>query len=121
VPATDRPNYLRALVASRADRESIFKTDMFSDPAWDMLLDLALSEVTGRPISVTSLCIASGAPTTTALRRIDDLAEAGFIVRIPDAMDRRRILVRLTEAGRARMDQFLERQARRLGVRLEGA
>jgi DNA-binding MarR family transcriptional regulator len=68
---------------------------------------------------VTSLCIASGAPTTTALRRIEDLAEAGLIERMPDPADRRRILVRLTEAGRARMDAFLQRQAQRLGVRLD--
>jgi CheY-like chemotaxis protein len=116
---SDRPNYLRALVAARADRDTIFKTGMFSDPAWDMLLDLALSEATGRPISVTSLCIASGAPTTTALRRIDDLAEAGFIKRVPDPADRRRILVSLTQAGRDRMDKFLQRQAGRLGLRLD--
>jgi CheY-like chemotaxis protein len=116
---TDRPNYIRALVAARADRESIFKTDLFSDPAWDMLLDLSLAEATGRSISVTSLCIASGAPTTTALRRIEDLAEAGLIERSPDPADRRRILVRLTAAGRDRMDAFLQRQAQRLGVRLD--
>lgn len=118
-PATDRPNYLRSLVAARADREAIFKTGLFSDPAWDMLLDLSLAEATGRAISVTSLCIASGAPTTTALRRIDDLDAAGLIERKPDPDDRRRILVDLTEAGRTRMDTFLQRQAQRIGLRLD--
>ena len=118
-PVSERPDYLRALVAARADRDSIFKTDVFSDPAWDMLLDLALSEATGRSISVTSLCIASGAPTTTALRRIDDLVEADLLERTPDPADRRRILVRLTPAGHERMHRFLERQASRLGLRLD--
>lgn len=114
-----RSNYLRTLVASRADRDSIFQSDLFSDPAWEMLLDLAVAEATGRPISVTSLCIASGAPTTTALRRIDELREAGLIERRADPADRRRILVELTETGRRRMESFVKRQAERLGLPLD--
>ncbi|TCT07912.1 response regulator [Aquabacter spiritensis] len=117
--ATARPNYLRALVAARADRDAIFQAGLFSDPAWDMLLDLAMAEATNRPISVTSLCIASGAPTTTALRRIDDLKDAGLIDRVPDPLDRRRVIVRLTAEGRGRMEAFVQRQAARLGLSLE--
>ncbi|MCK0207890.1 response regulator [Starkeya koreensis] len=115
----DRSNYLKTLVAARADREAIFQSDLFSDPAWEMLLDLAVAEASGRPISVTSLCIASGAPTTTALRRIEELREAGFIERRPDPDDRRRIIVELTDLGRRRMDNFVRRQAERLGLPLD--
>ena len=114
-----RPNYLKTLVAARADRDAIFQSDLFSDPAWDMLLDLAVAEASGRPISVTSLCIASGAPTTTALRRIDELRDAGLIERRPDPADRRRIIVELTESGRQRMETFVKRQAERLGLPLD--
>lgn len=116
---TARPNYLKALVSARADRDAIFQAGLFSDPAWDMLLDLAVAEATGRPISVTSLCIASGAPTTTALRRIEDLKDAGLLDRIPDPQDRRRVLVHLTEEGRKRMEAFVQRQASRLGITLD--
>lgn len=116
---TPRPNYLRALVAARADREAIFQAGLFSDPAWDMLLDLAVAEATGRVSSVTSLCIASGAPTTTALRRIDDLKDAGLIDRTPDPADRRRILVKLTALGRERMEAFVQKQATRLGLKID--
>lgn len=114
-----RPNYLKTLVAARADRDAIFQSDLFSDPAWDMLLDLAMAEASGRPISVTSLCIASGAPTTTALRRTDELRDAGLIERRPDPADRRRIIVELTECGRQRMETFVKRQAERLGLPLD--
>lgn len=116
---TARPNYLKALVSARADRDAIFQAGLFSDPAWDMLLDLAVAEATGRPISVTSLCIASGAPTTTALRRIEDLKDAGLLDRIPDPQDRRRVLVHLTEEGRKRMEAFVQRQASRLGITID--
>ncbi|OYW32753.1 MAG: hypothetical protein B7Z45_09055, partial [Azorhizobium sp. 12-66-6] len=104
---------------ARADRDAIFQAGLFSDPAWDMLLDLAVAEATGRPISVTSLCIASGVPTTTALRRIDDLKDAGLIDRLPDPRDRRRILVELTVQGRDRMEAFVQRQAGRFGIKLD--
>lgn len=119
-PATiARPNYMKALVAARADRDAIFQAGLFSDPAWEMMLDLAVAEASARPISVTSLCIASGAPTTTALRRIDDLEEAGLVKRVPDGRDRRRILVVLTEQGRGRMEAFVQRQADRFGIKLD--
>ena len=114
------PNYLKALVAARADRDAIFQSaGLFSDPAWDMMLDLAVAEAAGRPISVTSLCIASGAPTTTALRRIDDLKDAGLLDRAPDPRDKRRILVTLTDQGRERMHAFVRRQAGRFGIKLD--
>ncbi|MDQ0317613.1 response regulator [Amorphus orientalis] len=108
-------SYLRALVAARTDRDAIFDSNLFSDPSWDMLLDLALAEASGRTISVTSLCLASGAPTTTALRRIDDLQSAGLIDRVPDQEDRRRLVVKLTDGGRKRMRDFVDRQTKRLG------
>jgi len=117
--SASQPDYLKALVAARVDREAIFKADLFSDPAWEMLLDLAVAEASGRWVSVTSLCLASGVSTTTALRRIDDLQEAGFVERFPDEADRRRIIVRLTEAGRTRMKTFVERQAARIGLALD--
>ncbi|MQT13513.1 response regulator [Segnochrobactrum spirostomi] len=118
-PMQSRPRYLEALIAARSDRQALFKTELFADPAWDMLLDLALSEASGRRISVTSLCIASGVPTTTALRRLDDLQAAGLIERMPDDRDRRRILVQLSDDGRQRMHAFLDRQAARIGIRLD--
>lgn len=114
-----RPNYLRALVAARADRDAIFQSNLFSDPAWEMMLDLAVAEASGRTISVTSLCLASGSPTTTALRRIDDLKDAGLIDRDPDPADRRRVLVHLTALGRERMESFVRRQAQRFGITLD--
>lgn len=108
------PEYLQALIAARADRDTIFNSGLFSDPAWDMMLDLALAEASDRAISVTSLCLASRAPTTTALRRIDDLQEANLIERMPDQKDRRRIMVQLTQLGRERMQEFTDRQRKRM-------
>ena len=63
------------------------------DPVWAMVLELCAAQLEGREISVTSLCLASGLPVTTALRRLDELERDGRIKRTPDKTDRRRVFV----------------------------
>ncbi len=114
----DRLNYLKGLIAVRADRETIFQSDLFHDAAWNMLLDLAVAEESGYEISVKSLCIASGVPNTTALRRIDDLEGEDLIFRVPDLKDKRRIIVHLTDHGRKKIEAFVRKSSVHLGVKL---
>lgn len=90
--------------ALRRRRESEFDADLFSDPAWDILLDLYLAARAQKRISVTSACIASAAPATTALRWIEVLANRGLIVRAPDPADRRRTFVDLAPGVAARIE-----------------
>ena len=69
--------------------------DEQSDPVWAMVLELCAARLEGRELSVTSLCLASGLPVTTALRRLDELERDGRIKRNPDQTDRRRVFVAL--------------------------
>ena len=61
--------------------------DEQSDPVWAMVLELCAARLEGRELSVTSLCLASGLPVTTALRRLDELERDGKITRNPDRTD----------------------------------
>ena len=70
-------------------------SDEQSDPVWAMVLELCAARLDGRELSVTSLCLASGLPVTTALRRLDELERDGVIKRNPDRTDRRRVFVAL--------------------------
>src|SRR3546814_11460790 len=69
------------LIRCRRLRDRYFDGDLFADPAWDMLLDLYLAaERNTRPVSISSLCIASAVPAPTALRWIktfEDLQPIG--------------------------------------------
>src|SRR5690606_28033294 len=85
------------LLMARKKRDAIFGTELFEDPAWNMILDLYSSTLHGRKVTVTDLCVASGSPPTTALRRLSTLSNLGLIERVPDRADRRRILVTPTE------------------------
>ena len=93
------PRLIRRILDARRLRARFFKADLFADPAWDMLLDLAAAESEFKRISVTSLCLASGVPPTTALRWIGALADAGLVERLPDRTDGRRAFITLTDAG----------------------
>lgn len=117
MPADDRPlNFDDSIKLSRiAKREYVqrlqrsryFGDDLFSDPAWDMLLDLYISKISGMRISVTSLCIASHVAPTTALRWIAVLEQQNLLHRSKDSADNRRTWVELTESGALKMENYL--------------
>lgn len=94
-------------ICNRALRSSFFDPDFFCDPAWDMLLDLFLQQALGRRVCVSSLCIASCAPSSTALRWIRALEEADLLERSRDPTDGRRVFVRLTASGYAKIAGYL--------------
>lgn len=98
--------WIERLVKVWGRRRIYVPPEFISDPAWDMLLDLFLARQHRRDVSVTSLCIASGAPTTTALRRIDALIGSGLIRRVPDKTDGRRTLVCLTDKAETMLTEY---------------
>lgn len=87
---------IRRQIRMRRERERFFPAEIFGDPAWDMLLDLMAAQLEGRKVPVSSLCIAASVPTTTALRWIRSLTEAGLFVRRIDPEDARRAHVSLS-------------------------
>jgi len=87
----------RGFLVARRKRAEFFPADLFADPAWDMILDMMVARLEGKEVSISSLCIASAVPPTTALRWIKDLTDRGFILRIPDKTDRRRTHVALSD------------------------
>lgn len=88
---------VRKIIRQRQLRLRFLDGDLFADPAWDMLLDLAASRVENKRVSVTSLCIASGMPPTTALHWIGQMVDAGLFIRVCDDSDRRRAFIELAE------------------------
>ncbi len=88
---------IRKMIRMRRLRDKHFPSDLFGDPAWDMLLDLMVARIDRRPVSVSSLCIASAVPATTALRWIRTMTEAGLFERRSDPSDGRRVFIALSD------------------------
>ncbi len=78
-PALPDPRLIRRIIRQRQLRARFFDGDLFADPAWDMLLDLTAARAEHVRVSVTSLCIASGVPPTTALRWIGQMIDGGLL------------------------------------------
>jgi FixJ family two-component response regulator/DNA-binding MarR family transcriptional regulator len=82
--------FIRQLLRLETKRREISNGSLFGDPTWAMLLDLMIASIENRTVSVSSACIASGSPTTTALRLVNRLVADEILNRIPDHKDGRR-------------------------------
>ena len=108
---------IRRVIRARRLRGAFFDRRLVEDPGWDMLLDLFAAELEGGQVSVSSLCIASGVATTTALRWITRMAGAGLLERVADPGDRRRAFLRLSAPASAAMRGYVA-AVRRAGLGL---
>jgi DNA-binding MarR family transcriptional regulator len=98
---------VRDMVRARRLRDQFFASELFADPAWDMLLDLFEAELAQHRVSISSLCAASSVPATTALRWITTMTNAGHFKRHADPHDGRRVFVELSpEASQAMRGYF---------------
>ncbi len=111
-----RLSQVRRYLRARRLRERLFPADLFADPAWDMLLDLYASELEEQAVSISSACVASAVPATTALRWLGRLEQLGLIERSDDKNDNRRTFVRLTPTTRAAVERWLEQAPLIAGV-----
>ena len=98
---------LRTIIGSRSLRGRFFPSQLFADPAWDILLDLTRARLEGQQVSVSSVCIAASVPMSTALRWVRQMTEDGLLRRWTDPKDRRRDLIALTETTSTHMRDYL--------------
>ena len=98
---------VRAIIRLRRMRDRFFRSDLFADPAWDMLLDLMAARLERMRVAVSSLCIAAAVPPTTALRWIKTMGDNGMFVRVADPEDGRRMFIELSDTTAAAMTSYL--------------
>lgn len=110
------PADIRAIIRVRRLRDQYFDTELFADPAWDMLLDLMAARLEHGEVAVSSLCIAAAVPPTTALRWIKTMTDAGLFDRMADPDDGRRIFIRLADHTASAMATYLA-AAKKTGAR----
>ena len=97
---------VRADILARRQRDQFFKSELFADPAWDILLALFAADLGQCRITVSALCKAAAVPATTALRWLNSLERELLVERSADKYDGRRFYVALSNKGRAAMTEY---------------
>jgi hypothetical protein len=105
--------FVRDVIKQRRLRDKYFETDLFADPAWDILLDLLAARLENISVSVSSLCIAAAVPATTALRWISGMTESGMVQRRHDPKDARRVFIELSDATASQLTSYFIEVKRR--------
>jgi DNA-binding MarR family transcriptional regulator len=112
VPQVDRAVtvvFAHRILGLRRLREEMLGADLFSDPAWDLLLHLYVQTATGRQVAISSLCRSARVRPTTGLRWINLLVDAGLLVKANDPADARRVFVAFARGGADSMHALLAR------------
>lgn len=95
------------LLTSRRIRKRYFQSEIFGEPAWEILLALYVTEETGARLTMTKLAEGIEAPLTTVVRWVKALEEQSLVKRVEHPTDRRTIFIRLLETGQKALDEYL--------------
>jgi hypothetical protein len=99
--------WAKAEYANRRKRERYFPSDVFGEPAWDLLLDLYVANAKGERVNISNACLGASVPVSTGLRWIALLEGAGLLERYPSPDDQRVTYVRPTRAALDAMERYL--------------
>ena len=102
---------VKDILRFRRLRDRLLGHDLFGEPAWDILLELFAAKGSGKKLSVSGACYASGVPSSTALRWIVRLEKEAWIQRVDDPLDGRRSWLALTDRAERCIREFVSQMA----------
>ncbi|KTF67504.1 hypothetical protein ATB93_17340 [Sphingomonas sp. WG] len=91
----------------RQRRERMFGPGLFSEPVWDILLELYIARAEAADVPVGNACLAASVPMTSALRWCQLLQDRAVIYRERDPKDGRRVFLRMTDESFAKLTLLL--------------
>lgn len=100
-------SYASAMVEARKRLQRFLPGSYFSDPAFDMVLDLFAATEAREKRSFKAAALASRVPAATAARYVEMMVRDGIILREPDPSDGRRTLLSLSESAMVALREWL--------------
>lgn len=103
---------VKRLIHAWQERTSYLPSELISDPAWGMLLELLQAEIQGRRVSLARLCRVSAVPTSSAVRWLKALERRGLIVRRTNTVDADNETVELSHKGSCTLRRYFREIAK---------
>lgn len=103
-------DHILSVLFVRRARSRIFGKNLFSDPAWDIILELYAANLSGKALSLTGLAQAIEAPVSTTARWAASLTGHGIIETTSGTVTAGPTL-KLTSEGTAKMEQLASQWA----------
>jgi DNA-binding transcriptional ArsR family regulator len=100
--------HILLILAVRRGREAVFGRDLFSDPAWDVLLELYAANLAGRNMTAHDLAAAIDAPRSTIGRWIEALADRGLVTLQSNSLEPTSLSVSLSADGVSKMKRLAD-------------
>ena len=104
---SDLTDYARLTLLGRKQRDHYFDPMLFSNPAWDILLNLYVADAEGTSVSVIDSCVASPVPQGVALRWLGYLKQEEMVIETPNSAQPRQTVIRLTDQTRLAVSAYL--------------
>ncbi len=101
-------DHILSILIARRGREAVFGPNLFSEPAWDALLELYAAKLGRRRISLNDVARALDIPESTMARWIDVLTERHLVQTESDTIEPSRLWLSLTAEGQAKMKQLAD-------------
>lgn len=106
--STDDPKTIALFAeALHKARFIFFPQGYFSDASWQILLELFIAKQNYKKVIITDLCLEPKIPASTVLRHLERTVVDGYVRRLSDPHDKRKIYVCLTEHGDLVMTEAL--------------
>lgn len=95
-----------SLIYVRRARSALFGEGLFSDPAWDILLELHVAHLSKRTISLPELARAIETPLSTTERWVVELQNRGLVSVTTSPSDADRVQVELMQEAASKLEQL---------------
>lgn len=109
--------YVEAILLLHRSRAAVFRSHLFSDPAWDLLLQLYAAELDHRDCSLSELIEAVAMPKSVVARWITALVDAGLVVSNGNPQKADCLSISITPDAAARMERLIAQWAYALPTR----
>lgn len=106
-PVKVTEDHILSILAGRRGREAAIGRELFSDPAWDILLELFAAHLGKRGMLVQELARSIDIPESTVVRWIRVLGERGLVTSVSERGERERASIELSVQGLAVMRRLV--------------